>query len=157
MRRGALLIALVGALSTSTGLAVASSSGFKTGNYQGKKADGNVVVNVSFSAKKRAINGFGASATLARGAAHCTPGIVGQARIGATDAKAIVIRKGAFSATYSLPGGAATVKVSGKLAGSKASGTVSITAHLSGTGAPVPPPGLQTCKSGKVKWSAAKV
>ena len=29
------------------------------------------MVNVSFSAKKRAINGFGASATLARGAARC--------------------------------------------------------------------------------------
>ncbi len=124
--------------------ASAATPAFKTGVYRGTGAG----VQVRLTASKSAIT---SSSLVAKDT--CTPTDVNIREIKGGAITPIAIHKDSFSSTVAIQNGAVSSTIAGRLSGSSASGTFSITGHYTLTGQPLPAAPF-TCTTGTVHWTA---
>jgi hypothetical protein len=134
-------VALVAALA----IAAPAAAAFKRGSYTGTTDQG---LAVSFKAGKKYIRAFEVKE---QGA--CSDGRVSRGTQGPF--KMRIKRHGKFGEVGTSPTGATRTRVTGKLKGQTASGTLRVTSRFNDLGQP-DPKGSIICKTGTVHWTATR-
>lgn len=139
------LISVAAILLVAAATAWGAATGFATGKYRGKTDQG---LNVSFRATKQQVKGFSFKET-----GTCSDGRKSNGRQGPFTMT--IDASGRFSESGASPSGATHSRITGKLSGKQASGTVRISSRFDTSGN-ADPKGTVKCTSGTVHWTATR-
>jgi hypothetical protein len=137
-------VALLATLAVAATAAAAAGS-YKTGSYNGTTDQD---LAVSFKAGKKFVRAF-----VIKEEGSCSNGRMSTGTQGPF--KMRIKRHGKFGEAGASPSGATRTRVTGKLKGHAASGTIRVTSHFNDAGQP-DPNGSMICKSGTVHWTAKR-
>ena len=151
MKRGLAALAASIALIPGT-LALASGVSFRTGSYASARATS---PRVSFTAGRKKLTKLYVSAVLAECSGPLAATLAHHASAFATRLTASIKRDGSFSIAIHVPASVVTGTLSGRLQGSTASGTLSLSRRFDNAGLPSVI-GLNSCVTGKLSWSAKR-
>jgi hypothetical protein len=147
MNRRALILTFIALMTGAAGTALAATTVKRSYVYTGKSAQG---ITIRLSAQTASTRWFRYRANMT-----CNDGSTFLDDYFSDD---VTIRSNRFSASYTSNAGAITTKVSGALAGKKASGTIRIIERYSEVAVngvtPLAANGAIVCDSKSVKWSA---